>query len=45
MWSYDPHNNSFKDREWHSGQFQFTNMVIENFWSSLLDAFGLSSQP
>jgi pimeloyl-ACP methyl ester carboxylesterase len=43
MWSHDPHNNQFKDREWHSGQFQFTNMVVRNFWSSLLDACGIAT--
>jgi pimeloyl-ACP methyl ester carboxylesterase len=45
LWKYDPHNNSFKDREWHSGQFQFTNMVVQEFWRKLLNDFGILSQP
>jgi hypothetical protein len=45
LWRYDPHNNQFQDREWHSGQFQFTNMVVRPFWRKLLDDFGILLQP
>ena len=43
MWSVDRHNNEFKDRVWHSGQFNFTNMDVRNFWDQLLQAYKLKS--
>ncbi len=46
MWGTDPlASHDFSDRKWHSGEFNFTNMQVRDFWAALLDAFGLPSQP
>ena len=36
LWGNDPLNHDFADREWHSGQFNFTNMQVGVYWHDLL---------
>ena len=45
LWGVDPFHNSFRERAWHSGQFNFSNMQVRQYWGKLLETFGLPFQP
>jgi hypothetical protein len=43
LWGVDPHHNEFRDRPWHSGEFNFSNMQVRNFWDQLLRTYRLKT--
>jgi hypothetical protein len=45
IWSRpDPFQNNYKDHQWHSAQFRFTNMDQKDFWRVLLGQSGFNLQ-